>query len=167
MALSGKPELGAYDSPHSRLFNVDCAGRTKTANIWHTNQTHVRGSRVSILPGTPVGISLATVTATSNFRPISAPVVGGSGESVLLAPRTEFNMVVPVVYTHEGWVMIDETARELETRFGNVDLKAGAAIRLGIMLEPCLPAHANVVADALTVPEQFHRLPRATLFLGA
>lgn len=96
MALSGKEFFVSNTDPHSRLFNVDVAGTTKTPNIWRAaNYKGIDLVRV----GCRVGLARYTVKGTQSLR---GPTIESAAE---YSPSNNAQMFLPVHYHKGAWIV--------------------------------------------------------------
>ena len=162
--------------PHSRLFNVDVAGTTKTPNVWRA--ANYKGTDL-VRVGCRIGLGRFQVTGSPELR---GPTVESAD---MYSPSANAEMFLPVHY-HKGAWMVDT---ELENYMSNtLGITVGAkqfVVDLGVVtwlgaehgalviscLFVCNSNEPGVgvrdIAEAMLSCDKFQRLPHLRLCLGA
>ena len=100
-ALSGKEFFVSNTDPHSRLFNVDVAGTSKTPNVWRA--ANYKGTDL-VRVGCRIGLGRFKVSGTPKLR---GPTIESAD---LYEPADDAQMFLPVHY-HKGAWMVDAVLR--------------------------------------------------------
>lgn len=177
--------------PHSRLFNVDVAGTTKTPNVWRA--ANYKGTDL-VRVGCRIGLGRFKVKGTAKLR---GPTVESAD---MYSPSANAEMFLPVHY-HKGMWLVDKVLVEfMLTQLSlditeEVELSSGKKIK--VQREPLFVVDLGVVtwlgaehgalvisylfvcnsnetgvgvrdiAEAMLSCDKFQRLPHLRLCLGA
>ena len=170
--------------PHSRLFNVDVAGTTKTPNVWRA--ANYKGTDL-VRVGCRIGLGRFQVTSIVDPVTGSPPKLRGpTVESAdMYSPSGNSEMFLPVHYHKGAWMVDAELVNYMSNTLGITVGAKQFVVDLGVVtwlgaehgalviscLFVCNSNETGVgvrdIAEAMLSCDKFQRLPHLRLCLGA